>query len=66
MMDLFYGVNRDRNVITFEDNFASRLGKLRSDNNALHAEMTASERYKAAQQLSQQSAQPPSASPNQS
>lgn len=50
LMDLFYGVNRDRNVVTFVDDFASRLGKLVSDNKALRAEVTASERYKRTQE----------------
>ena len=50
LMDLFYGVNRDRNVLKFADGFASRLGKLMRDNGALHAELTASERYKRTQE----------------
>lgn len=58
LMDLFYGVNKRRDVIKFVDDFAARLGKLRNDNAALHAEMTATERYKRAQQLLDQTAQP--------
>jgi hypothetical protein len=51
LMDLLYGVNKGRDVIKFVDNFGTWLGKLRGDNDALHAEMTASERYKRAQEV---------------
>ncbi|HSD91661.1 MAG TPA: hypothetical protein VLB11_01370 [Methyloceanibacter sp.] len=46
LMDLFYGVNQGRDVIKLVDDFAPRLEKLWNTNKALHAEMTASERYK--------------------
>jgi hypothetical protein len=38
------------NVIKFVDDFQPRFSKLGADNKALHAEMTASERYKKAQE----------------
>jgi hypothetical protein len=49
-MDLFFRVNRGRNVITFEDHFPSRLQKLANDNRALQTELMASERYRRTQE----------------
>jgi hypothetical protein len=49
LLDVFYGVNQGQNVIKFVDDFLPRFEKIARDNNALHAEMTATERYKKAQ-----------------
>jgi hypothetical protein len=49
LLDLFFGVNRGRNVVKLVDDFEARFSKLAADNKALHAEMTATERYKKAQ-----------------
>ena len=45
-MDLFYGVNKSHNVITFYDGFAHYVGRLARDTDALQAELKASDRYK--------------------
>lgn len=49
LLDTLYGVNQGRDVIKFTDDFKSRLSKLAADGKVLHAEMTATERYKKAQ-----------------
>lgn len=49
LLDVFYGVNQGRNVMKFVDDFLPRFEKIARDNKALHAEMTATERYKKAQ-----------------
>jgi hypothetical protein len=49
LLNLFYGVNQGRNVIKFVDDFLPRFEKIARDNKALHAERTATERYKKAQ-----------------
>lgn len=51
LMDLFYGVNKNLNVVKFIDNFIPRLKKLESDNNRLKTEMMKSKRFKNAQKL---------------
>jgi hypothetical protein len=48
LMDLFYGVNKGRGVITFHPNFAPYLGQLARTTDALLAEQKATERYKRA------------------
>jgi hypothetical protein len=48
LMDLFYGVNRGRNVIEFIPNFPEFLMRLQSDTAALREEMMATTRYQAA------------------
>lgn len=50
LLDIFYGVNQGRNVIKFVDEFQPRFSKLGADNKALHAEMTATARYKKARE----------------
>ncbi len=50
LLDLFYGVNQSRDVIKFVDDFRPRFEKIARDNKTLHGEMTATERYKRAQQ----------------
>jgi hypothetical protein len=52
LMDLFYGVNRGRDVIKFIPNFPERLKALRSENDLLKAEIAATDRFKAAQSKS--------------
>jgi len=51
LMDLFYGVNKDLDVIKFVDNFIPRLKTLEAENHRLKAEMMSTERYKRAQKL---------------
>lgn len=51
LMDLFYGVNKNLNVVKFVDDFIPRLKKLESDNNQLKTEMMESKRFKNAQKL---------------
>jgi len=51
LMDLFYGVNKDFDVIKFADDFVSRLKTLETENQRLKAEMMNSQRYKNAQKL---------------
>jgi hypothetical protein len=48
LMDLFYGVNKERNVITFHPNFAAYIGQLSRTTDALLAEQEATERYQRA------------------
>lgn len=48
LMDLFYGVNSELNVIKFIKDFVPQLKKLEADNHKLKAEMMATERYKKA------------------
>lgn len=47
IMDLFYGVNKDRNVLKFIDQFSSRLKALEEENHKLKALMMETDRYKA-------------------
>jgi len=51
LMDLFYGVNKELDVIKFIDDFIPRLKILEAENHRLKAEMMSSERYKKAQEL---------------
>jgi hypothetical protein len=51
LVDLFYGVNKNLNVIKFVDDFVPRLKTLESENHKLKAEMMATDRYKNAQKL---------------
>jgi hypothetical protein len=48
LLDLFYSVNQDRNVIKLVDDFLSRFEALAEQNMVLHAEMTSTQRYKSA------------------
>jgi hypothetical protein len=48
LLDLFCGVNRDRNVLKFVDDFHFKFDGLVAQSRAIHAEMTSTERYKAA------------------
>jgi hypothetical protein len=48
LLDLFYGVNQDRNVIKLVDDFVPRFKALAEQNTGFHAEMTSTERYKRA------------------
>ncbi|RMF92725.1 MAG: hypothetical protein D6734_11670 [Candidatus Schekmanbacteria bacterium] len=49
LMDLFYGANKDLNVIQFADDFIPRLKTLEIKNQRLKEEIIQSERYKKAQ-----------------
>ena len=51
LMDLFYGVNKDINVIKFIDDFVPRLKALEAENFRLKTEMMSHERYLNAQKL---------------
>jgi hypothetical protein len=51
LMDLFYGVNKNRGVIKFADDYISRLKVLEAENIRLKAEMMGSDRFKNAQKL---------------
>ncbi len=53
LMDLFYGVNKNLDVIKFSDDFVSRLKALETENHRLKAEMMGTERYKNSQKLIQ-------------
>jgi hypothetical protein len=53
LMDLFYGVNKELNVIKFTDDFISRLKTHEVVNHQLKAEMMKTERYKKAAQKGQ-------------
>jgi hypothetical protein len=46
LMDLLYGVNQERNVITFCPNFTGIVGRLAQGADALLAEMKATRRFK--------------------
>jgi hypothetical protein len=48
LMDLFYGVNKGRDVITFMDRFPEFWQRLKSDTEALRQEIMATERAQAA------------------
>jgi hypothetical protein len=48
LLDLFYGVNRGLDVIKFVDDFPARFQTLVEQSKAIHAEMTCTDRYKAA------------------
>jgi hypothetical protein len=48
LLDLFYSVNQDRNVIKLVDDFLPRFEALAEQNRVLHAEMTSTQRYKSA------------------
>lgn len=50
LMDLFYGVNKGREVIKFIDDFIPRLKALEAQNHKLKAEMIGSDRYRRIQQ----------------
>jgi hypothetical protein len=49
LLDLFYGVNQSVGSIKFVDDFSQRFEDLVSRSRALHAEMTSTDRYKAAE-----------------
>lgn len=51
LMDLFYGINANFNVIKFADDFVPRLATLRAENDRLKKEMMATERYRRADEL---------------
>lgn len=51
LMDLFFGVNKNLNVIKFVDDFVPRLKALEAQNHKLKAEMISSERFKNAQKI---------------
>jgi hypothetical protein len=53
LMDLLYGVNRDRNVIKFVPDFIADMGVVIRTNVELHSEMTSTERYKKAMEKMQ-------------
>jgi hypothetical protein len=53
---LFYGVNQGLNVIKFVDDFHVRLDALVMQSKAIHAEMTSTDRYKAAAMKAQAAA----------
>jgi hypothetical protein len=48
LLDLFYGVNQNLNVIKFVDDFHDRFDVLIEQSKAIHAEMTSTDRFKAA------------------
>jgi hypothetical protein len=48
LLDLYYGVNRTLNVIKLVDDFHDRFDVLVAQSRAIHAEMTSTDRYKAA------------------
>ena len=48
LMDLLYGVNQKRNAIEFVENFPEYLHHVARRNDALHAEITSTARYKRA------------------
>ena len=48
ILDLFYGVNQGLNVIKFVDDFHVKFDALVEQSKAIHAEMTSTDRYKAA------------------
>jgi hypothetical protein len=48
LMDLFYGVNKGRNVVGFINNFPDYLEKFARDTEALRAEVMATDRFKSA------------------
>ena len=50
LMDLFYGVNKNLDVLKFADGFIPRLKTLEKQNDKLKNEMMQSDRYKKAQQ----------------
>jgi len=50
LMDLFYGVNKDLDVLKFADDFIPRLKALEKQNEKLKNEMMQSDRYKVAQE----------------
>ena len=52
-MDLLYGVNQTRNAIEFVENFPEYLLHVARQNDALHAEITSTARYKRAMAISQ-------------
>jgi hypothetical protein len=46
LMDLLYGVNRDLDVIEFRAGFADYVARMAKENDALQAEMMATDRFK--------------------
>jgi hypothetical protein len=56
LLDLFYGVNQGLKVIKFVDDFRVRLDALVTQSMALNAEMTSTNRYKAAAMKAQAAA----------
>jgi hypothetical protein len=55
LMDLFYGVNSKLNVVKFIDDFVPQLKKLEAGNHELRSEIMATERYKRAEERSNNS-----------
>ena len=52
LVDLFYGVNKDLNVIKFIDDFVPRLKALENENIRLKNLMMETDRYKKAMEVS--------------
>jgi hypothetical protein len=46
LMDLFYGVNQDRNVMEFRGGFPDTIAQMAEESNALLTEMKATDRFK--------------------
>ncbi len=53
LMDLFYGVNKDLNVVEFIPGFLGYFTDMARSNKALHSEMTSTDRYKRAMEKMQ-------------
>jgi hypothetical protein len=53
LMDLLYGVNQTRSAIEFTQDFPEYLHHIVRQNDALHAEITSTPRYKRAMAISQ-------------
>ena len=53
LMDLLYGVNQTHKSIEFLDNFPEHLLRVARQTDALHAEITSTDRYKRAMAFSQ-------------
>lgn len=53
LIDLFYGVNKDRNVVEFLPEFRAHFTGMVRGNESLHSEMTSTDRYKKAMERAQ-------------
>jgi hypothetical protein len=53
LMDLLYGVNQTRNAVEFAKNFPEHLHYAARQNDAIHADITSTDRYKRAMAISQ-------------
>ncbi len=58
VLDLLYGVNKDRNVIEFIPEFQANFAGMARGNGALHSEMTSTDRYKRAMEKMQKPPRP--------